>query len=73
MYLHAHVRICVPASFLQCHRNVYISGESRINFLHVETRSYDCICMIMYVYMCHCGDAVLSGCAMTAHLYKWLF
>lgn len=53
---------------------MYIFQEkSSINFLHIETRSYDCLHMIMYVYMYNCGDAVLMGCAVTAHLYKWLF
>lgn len=40
-------------SFSLCQCNVYISGEASINFfLHVETRSYERICMLMYVYMC---------------------
>ena len=52
---------------------MYIFRESCINFLRVETRSCGCICVLMYVCMYNCGDAVLSGCAVTAHLYKWLF
>lgn len=77
--VHARSHVCLQASvasgcsFSLCQCNVYISGESSINFLRVETRSYGCICVLMYVYMYNCGDAVLSGCAVTAHLYKWLF
>lgn len=73
MWVYLNVNRVSGCSFSLCQCNVYISRKASINFLHVETRSYDWICMLMYVYMYNCGDAVLSGWAVTAHLYKWLF
>lgn len=67
-----HAHLANRCSFTLCQSNVYISGETGINFLHVETRSYDCICM--YICTAVSEEAALSTVGvLPAHLYKWLF
>ena len=71
-----HKHACMPAcsyvclqavvaggcSFSPCQCNVYVSRESCINFLRVETRSCGCICVLMYVCMYVCTTVGMLCC-----------